>query len=50
MAHGEGNGYLLRTILQDGYRPERPSWNLEYSTQLSVDLYELFLDGLYKRY
>jgi pyrroloquinoline quinone (PQQ) biosynthesis protein C len=50
MAHGEGNGYILKQILMDGYRPERPGWNLEYTTQLSVDLYELFLDGVYKRF
>ena len=50
MAHGEGNGFVLRKILEDGYRPERASWNLEYTSQLSVDLYEIFLDGLYKRY
>ncbi len=50
IAHGEGNGYVLKQLLLDGYRPERPSWNLEYTTQLSVDLYELFLDGVYKRY
>ena len=50
MAHGEGNGFVLRKILEDGYRPERASWNLEYASQLSVDLYEIFLDGLYKRY
>ena len=50
MAHGEGNAYLLRKVLEDGYRPERPGWNLEYSTQLSVDLYELFLNGVYQRY
>ncbi|HEY7066152.1 MAG TPA: iron-containing redox enzyme family protein [Chloroflexota bacterium] len=50
VAHGDGNAYVLRQLLQDGYRPERPSWNLEYTTQLSVDLYEMFLDGLYKRY
>jgi pyrroloquinoline quinone (PQQ) biosynthesis protein C len=50
MAHGLGNGYVLQKLLEDGYRPERPSWNLEYSTQLSVDLYEVFLTGLYARY
>lgn len=50
MAHGEGNGYVLRRILEDGYRPERPAWNLDYAIQLAVDLYELFLDGVYRRY
>jgi pyrroloquinoline quinone (PQQ) biosynthesis protein C len=50
MAHVDGNAFLLTQLLLDGYRPERPSWNLEYTTQLSVDLYEMFLDGLYKRY
>ncbi len=50
MAHGLGNGYVLQKLLEDGYRPARPSWNVEYSTQLSVDLYELFLNGVYARY
>jgi hypothetical protein len=50
MAHGLGNGYILQKLLEDGYRPERPGWSLDYSTQLSVDLYESFLDGLYKRF
>jgi pyrroloquinoline quinone (PQQ) biosynthesis protein C len=50
MAHGLGNGYILQRLLEDGYRQERPAWNLGYSTQMSVDLYENFLDGLYKRF
>jgi len=50
MAHGEGNGYVLKQILMDGYRSEKPGWDLEYTVQLSVDLYEVFLDGVYKRY
>ena len=50
MAHGLGNGSVLQKLLEDGSRPERPGWSLEYSTQLSVDLYELFLTGLYARY
>ena len=49
IGHGDGNAYVLKQLLQDGYRPERPSWNLEYTTKLSVDLYELFLDGLDRR-
>ena len=50
MAHGDGNGYVLRRLLEAGYRQERPGWSLEYATQLSVDLYEIFLNGLYQRY
>jgi pyrroloquinoline quinone (PQQ) biosynthesis protein C len=50
MAHGLGNGYILQKLLEDGYRPERPGWTLDYSAQLSVDLYEVFLDGLHKRF
>jgi pyrroloquinoline quinone (PQQ) biosynthesis protein C len=50
MAHGLGNGYILQKLLEDGYRPARPGWTLDYSIKLAVDLYELFLDGLYKRF
>jgi pyrroloquinoline quinone (PQQ) biosynthesis protein C len=50
MAHGLGNGYILQKLLEDGYRPERPGWSLEYSTQMAVDLYELFLNGLCQRF
>jgi pyrroloquinoline quinone (PQQ) biosynthesis protein C len=50
MAHGEGNSYILRRILEDGYRPERPGWDLEYAVRFAVDLYELFLNGVYSRY
>ena len=51
MAHGLGNGYILQRLLEDGYYGRNgPAWNLAYSTQMSVDLYENFLDGLYKRF
>ena len=40
------NGHAVTVA---GYEA-RPGYDLEYTTQLSVDLYELFLDGLYKRF
>jgi pyrroloquinoline quinone (PQQ) biosynthesis protein C len=50
MAHGMFNAYLLQKLLEDGYRPERPGLDLDYSVELSVDLYKLFLDGVYARH
>jgi pyrroloquinoline quinone (PQQ) biosynthesis protein C len=49
MAHGMFNAYLLLKLLEDGYRPERPGFDLDYSVELSIDLYRLFLDGVYAR-
>jgi pyrroloquinoline quinone (PQQ) biosynthesis protein C len=50
MAHGIFNAYLLQRLLEGGYRPERPGFDLDYCVELSVDLYKLFLDGIYARY
>jgi len=50
MAHGMFNAYLLQKLLEDGYRPERPGFDLDYCVELSIDLYALFLDGIYARY
>jgi pyrroloquinoline quinone (PQQ) biosynthesis protein C len=50
MAHGMFNAYLLQKLLEDGYRPERPGFDLDYSVELSIDMYALFLDGVYARY
>ncbi|HLY65033.1 MAG TPA: hypothetical protein VKU60_05820 [Chloroflexota bacterium] len=50
MAHGKSSAYTLETILRDGYRPERPGWDLDYAAQLGVDTMALLLDGVYKRY
>ena len=43
MAHGLGMAYILQKIIEDGYRPERPGFDLEYTAELSIHLYELFL-------
>ena len=50
MAHGMFNAYLLQELLEDGYRSERPGFDLDYCVELSIDLYKLFLDGVYARY
>lgn len=49
MAHGMFNLYLLQKLLEEGYRPERPGFDLEYCVALSVDLYAMLLDGVYAR-
>lgn len=49
MAHGLFNAYLLQKLLEDGYRPERPGFDLDYCVELSVDLYALLLDGVCAR-
>ena len=49
-AHGSVNARIVETCLIDGYRPERPGYTLESAATLSVDLYELFMDGVLKRY
>ncbi len=49
-AHGSVNARIVETCLVDGYRPERPGYTLESAATLSVDLYELFMDGVLKRY
>ena len=49
-AHALGNAYIVQTCLEDGYRPERPGFTLESSVRLGADLWELFLDGLMRRY
>ena len=43
MAHGLGMAYILQKIIEDGYRPERPGFDLEYTAELSIHLYQLFL-------
>lgn len=50
MAHGMFNAYLLEKLLEEGYRPERPGFDLDYCVKLSIDLYALFLNGVYARY
>lgn len=50
MAHGVFNANLLQKLLEDGYRPERPGFDLDYCVELSIDLYKLLLDGVYARY
>ena len=50
IAHAQTNAHILQKLLEDGYRPERPGFDLDYAVDLSVDLYEMFLDGLYRRY
>jgi pyrroloquinoline quinone (PQQ) biosynthesis protein C len=49
-AHALGNAYIVQKCLEDGYRPERPGFTLESSVQLGADLWELFLDGILRRY
>jgi pyrroloquinoline quinone (PQQ) biosynthesis protein C len=49
-AHVMGNALIIQTCLEDGYRPERPGFTLESSVQLAADLWELFLDGILRRY
>jgi pyrroloquinoline quinone (PQQ) biosynthesis protein C len=49
-AHGSVNARIVEACLMDGYRPERPGYTLESAATLSVDLYELFMDGVLKRY
>ena len=45
-----GNALIVQRCLEDGYRPERPGFTLESSVQLAADLWELFLDGILRRY
>jgi pyrroloquinoline quinone (PQQ) biosynthesis protein C len=49
-AHVMGNALVIQACLEDGYRPERPGFTLESSVQLAADLWELFLDGIMRRY
>lgn len=49
-AHALGNAYIIQKCLEDGYRPERPGFTLESSVRLAADLWELFLDGILRRY
>ena len=49
-AHVMGNAWIIQACLEDGYRPERPGFTLESCVQLAADLWELFLDGLMRRY
>jgi len=49
MAHGEFNRAVLQRILQDGRADFRPGFSLEYAALTSVDLFALFLDGVYRR-
>jgi pyrroloquinoline quinone (PQQ) biosynthesis protein C len=49
-AHGTVNARIVEACLIDGYRPERPGYTLESAATLSIDLYELFMDGVLKRY
>ncbi len=49
-AHALGNAYVVQVCLEEGYRPERPGYTLESSVRLAADLWELFLDGLLRRY
>ena len=48
--HGQSYAYLLRKLLEDGYQPEQPGFDLEYSVDLGVDLYVSFLNGVVERF
>ncbi len=48
MGHGEFNRAVLQRILQDGRADFRPGFSLEYAALTSVDLFALFLEGVYK--
>ncbi len=50
MAQGMFDPYLLQNLVQVGYQPERSGLDLDYPVDIGIDLYALFLDGVYTRY
>jgi hypothetical protein len=48
MGHGEFNRAVLQRILQEGRADFRPGFSLEYAALTSVDLFALFLEGVYR--
>jgi len=48
MGHGQFNRSVLQRILEDGRADFRPGFSLEYAALTSVDLFALFLEGVYR--
>lgn len=48
LAHGDFNRAVTQRIIEDGLAYTRTGMTVEYAALMSVDLFALFLDGVYK--
>lgn len=49
-SHGERGRKLLVTLLEEGLVEERTGWGLDYTFEITVDMFALLLDGVMRRY
>lgn len=48
LSHGERGKALLTTLLEEGLVEERTGWGLNYTISITVAMFELLLDGVYR--